>query len=140
MIFAWINFIILLAISLIHIYWALGGQIGAVAAIPESAGKPLFKPGPIATLVVALSVGAMGVVHLLQTGVISIDQPGSIMRYSLFGISAIFLIRAVGDFTYVGFFKRVKGSVFAKMDTLYYSPLCIVISLNAFFTAITDIQ
>lgn len=35
------------------------------------------------------------------------------------------LARAVGDFRLVGFFKKVKGSEFALMDTLLYSPLCV---------------
>ena len=33
-------------------------------------------------------------------------------------------LRAIGDFRYVGFFKRVRDSSFARLDTLAYSPLC----------------
>ena len=38
--------------------------------------------------------------------------------------------RAIGDFKYVGFFKRVRGSKFARMDTLVYSPLCLLLALG----------
>ena len=38
------------------------------------------------------------------------------------------LMRAIGDFRYVGFFKRVRGSRFARMDTTLYSPLCLALA------------
>ena len=39
--------------------------------------------------------------------------------------------RGIGDFRYVGFFKRVKGSLFATRDTYLYSPLCMVLAVLA---------
>jgi hypothetical protein len=47
-------------------------------------------------------------------------------------IAIIFLIRAIGDFRYVGFLKKIKNTKFAKKDTKYYSPLCSLISVLAF--------
>ena len=40
------------------------------------------------------------------------------------------LARAIGEFRLVGFFKTVKGSLFARMDTLFFSPLCVLLSLG----------
>jgi hypothetical protein len=40
------------------------------------------------------------------------------------------LARAMGDFNYVGFFKRVRGTRFARMDTLLYSPLCLALAVG----------
>ena len=34
------------------------------------------------------------------------------------GFAVVFLARAVGDFRYVGFFKRVRGTRFARLDTI----------------------
>lgn len=45
-------------------------------------------------------------------------------------LALMFAVRAVGDFRYVGFFKRIRGSRFARMDTLYYSPLCAALALS----------
>jgi hypothetical protein len=42
-------------------------------------------------------------------------------------LSAAFIIRTVGDFRWVGYFKRQKGTVFAKWDTVLYNPLCLFI-------------
>ena len=38
------------------------------------------------------------------------------------------LARAIGEFKYVGFFKRVRGSRFATLDTFVFSPLCLLLS------------
>ena len=35
--------------------------------------------------------------------------------------------RAIGDSELVGFFKEVRDSKFARLDTLFYSPLCVVL-------------
>jgi len=42
-------------------------------------------------------------------------------------IAVAFFFRAVGDFNYVGFFKKVKNTGFAKRDNRYYSPLCLLV-------------
>jgi hypothetical protein len=46
-------------------------------------------------------------------------------------IAFIFLARAVGDFNYVGFFKRVKRTAFAKNDSRYFAPLCLFIAVTS---------
>ena len=51
------------------------------------------------------------------------------MQYTGWIISILFFIRAIGDFKYVGFFKKVKQTTFGEMDTTYFSPLCLVISM-----------
>ncbi len=139
MIFAWINFAILMAIALVHVFWALGGKWGASAAIPEVWGEKLFKPSTFSTLIVAFAVGMMAVFHLYKVGYFDFGLSGWLSKYGLWIISIIFLVRAIGDTKYVGFFKAVQDTHFAKLDTRFYSPLCIVISLNAFFTAIIGI-
>jgi hypothetical protein len=35
--------------------------------------------------------------------------------------------RAIGDSELMGFFKQVKDSRFARLDTWAYSPLCVVL-------------
>jgi hypothetical protein len=45
------------------------------------------------------------------------------------------LARAIGEFRYVGFFKRVRGSRFARLDTLLYSPLRLLLAVGVAFIA-----
>jgi len=51
------------------------------------------------------------------------------LTIACWGLASVFLARAIGDFRFVGFFKRVHGSRFAHWDTALYSPLCLVIGL-----------
>ena len=135
MIPAFINFVILLIISAIHIYWAFGGRWGLTSALPERNGSKAFRPGPVATLVVAVLFGLMAMFYLYEIGQFPVADsvmPGWLSHYGLWALAGIFLLRAIGDFRYIGFFKRVKDSRFARLDTVFYSPLCLLLSLNTF--------
>jgi len=54
--------------------------------------------------------------------------PNWLSHYGLWAITTIFLIRAIGEFKYIGFFKKIKTTTFGQMDTKFYSPLCLIIS------------
>jgi hypothetical protein len=138
MIFGLINFAILTAISAIHVYWAFGGKWGSAAALPELGGQKVLNPDIFSTLIVATGLGAMAVLHLHKISLFALPLPNWLDSKGLWVITAIFFIRAIGDFRYVGFFKKVKNSLFASLDTKYYSPLCLIISLNALLTSIND--
>ena len=85
---------------------------------------------------VALAILAMAFLHLEKVQVVSLPIPAWVNVYGLKIIAGIFLLRAIGEFRFVGFFKKVKGTKFATLDTKYYSPLCLILSINAFITAI----
>jgi hypothetical protein len=44
-------------------------------------------------------------------------------------------VRAIGDFNYVGFFKRRRGTRFAHLDTRLYSPLALGLGLGTAIVA-----
>ena len=50
--------------------------------------------------------------------------------YSGWTIVIIFLLRSVGDFNMVGIFKKIKGTKFAKYDSMVYVPLCLFIGFG----------
>lgn len=134
--FPLLNTLILFAISGIHFFWAFGGHWGADAAIPTSKdGKKTLSPDIFATLVVAFGILAMALLHLEKVQTLSLPIPVWINAYGLKIIAILFLIRAIGEFKYVGFFKKIKDTQFAILDTKYYSPLCLILSINAFITA-----
>ncbi len=136
MIFPLTNTLILLAISGIHFFWAFGGCWGADAAIPTNKdGKKALNPDIFATLIVAFGILAMALLHLEKVQMLSLPIPAWINTYGLKIIAGIFLLRAIGDFRYVGFFKKIKNTKFANLDTKYYSPLCLLLSINAFISA-----
>ncbi len=129
--------VIFVILGLLHVYWAMGGGWGASAAIPEKAGKPLFKPGPAATLAVALLLIAAALVTLGRAHLIHLGMPAVIWRVGIWVLFAVFLVRAIGDFHHVGFFKRNRGTPFARLDSRLFSPLCLVLSLGALVVAVS---
>ena len=58
-----------------------------------------------------------------------------ILTWLSFALAAGLLARAIGEFKYVGFFKQVRGSRFATLDTLVYSPVCLLLALGVALVA-----
>ena len=130
-----LNTAIFLAISGIHFYWALGRKWGITNSVPELDGKKVLKTSALASVVVALGLLYFAIQSFIATEAISGQLSHWSTKYTLWAIGSIFLIRAIGDFKYVGFFKRIKNSRFAELDSSFYSPLCLLISVNAFYEA-----
>ena len=76
------------------------------------------------TLLVAAALGAAGfaVAGFLVVG-------GPLLRVVVLGLALVFAARAVGDFAFVGIFKRVRGTEFARYDAALYTPLCLALGL-----------
>lgn len=133
MIPALINGSILVIICAIHVYWAFGGRWGLAESVPERNGAKAFQPGRSVTLAVALVFGCMALFYVHQLGWLTFLTalvPGWLDRWGLWLLAAVFLLRAIGDFRYVGFFKRVREGRFAHLDTRFYSPLCLLLCVN----------
>jgi len=113
--------LIFAGISAVHFYWAFGGNWGKQTAIPiTKTGMPLFEPGFLACFVVGCAFA--GLLAFVNFGHSFVSTKTHAILSVL--IAFAFLFRAVGDFNYVGFFKEVKNTEFAKRDNRYYSPLC----------------
>lgn len=111
-----------------HVYWASGGRRGVRAAIPELNGRPVLHPTAVSTFAVALGLlGAAGLIAL-HADLVVLPALAGVARVSMWALVALFAVRAIGDFRYVGFFKRIKGTPFARLDTWVYSPLCGVLA------------
>lgn len=118
-------------LSLIHFYWAVGGKTGG-ATVPSDNGNPIFKPTPLATTLVALALLAAMFVILGRIGVWGKSLSDWIFYSGSLVIALLFLFRAIGDFHYVGFFKNVVNTDFARWDKYLFSPLCLFIAIAAF--------
>ncbi len=118
---------ILGAIALLHFYWSFGGLYGISSAAPKIEGKNEFKTPKIITFIVACLIASLAVLAILLA---SDNSPfKELLPYFGYAISIVFIVRAVGDFKYLGFFKKVYNSNFSKKDTLYFSPLCLMLGL-----------
>lgn len=126
-----LNFSVLAAISLLHLYWAFGGTAGLHKSLPTNTdGKTMLHPGKAACFVVALALAAFAVIFLPKLELVQVWFPDWVRHYGVVIVSVTFLARAFGDFRYVGFTKRIRTTTFAKLDTRYYSPLCLLLGLN----------
>lgn len=115
---------ILFVLSGMHLYWVFGGQKGAKAAIPSTGTDLLFKPSKIGTSIVAILL-ALAAWFVLELGrVVPIQFFHFFYFYGAGLLSCLFILRSIGDFKWVGFFKRKKRNGFCKMGyCALFAPL-----------------
>lgn len=118
---------ILFALSGVHGYWVFGGRVGHKAAIPSTGTALLFKPSRMGTAIVAILLALAAWFVFELGGVRRLMFSDFFYSYGGWLLSGLFIVRAIGDFKWVGFFKRKKGTVFAKWDSILYSPLCFLL-------------
>lgn len=136
-------------LGLMHVYRALGGRWGLQAALPqlpvapgrqqpgEPAQRNAFTPSPATTLAVAVAMLGVALAVALRGGLLGAPVQYVALRFVLGAVAVALFARAVGDFRLVGFFKRVKGSTFARMDSRLYSPLCVLLGAGVGWLALS---
>ena len=133
---AWSLALVFAALGILHIVWAFGGLKGGLGiAVPEQDGAPLFRPGPLSSLAVALLLLMAAMLVLLKGAVLTLPVPASIVTLGNWTIALVFAARAIGEFHYLGFFKRVRGTRFARWDTRLFSPLCLALAIGTALVA-----
>lgn len=120
--------LIFFGLGLIHFNWAIGGKFGFSTALPTNQkGEMILNPGKLDCVIVGIGLTAFGLFYIYQSGLLDHHLPEWLFTFGGWMIPSIFLLRAIGDFKYVGFFKKIKQTDFGKMDTKYFSPLCLFI-------------
>ncbi len=127
---AWLLIAVFVGLSLVHVYWFFGGQVGRLAAIPEIDGTPVFQPSTLSTCAVAIGLALCAVLIAGTAGLLVLPLSQTALAWMTRALAVVLLIRAIGDFRLVGFFKRIRHSRFAHLDTAVYSPLCLVLAIG----------
>lgn len=123
-------FSLFLFLSSLHFYWAFGGRWGGQAVFPtKDENSKAVMPGTIPTLMVACGLLAIGFFVLIKTGQLDFHIPAILNTYGLWVVGILFIVRAIGEFNYVGFFKKIRHTRFGQNDTKYYSPLCLLLGI-----------
>jgi uncharacterized protein DUF3995 len=113
------------ALAILHLVFAMTDRARwLTAAVPHVGGRPAFVPSKIGTLAVALVLGGCAVLVLWRIGLLDAIAPGPLSRAGTGILAVLLVLRAIGEFRLVGFFKRTRDSTFARLDTWLYSPLC----------------
>ena len=138
-VFSGLLFFIFTVLALLHFNWALGSKWGLKHAVPtKDKDEPLFIPGKFITALVGIGLLCFALYYLHQVGYFLPDYYDFwIFRNGGWILGVIFLIRAIGDFNYAGFFRKIKDTNFAEWDRTVYTPLCLLISMLAFFVEIS---
>ena len=116
------------ALALAHFFWAFGGAGGFDAAIPQHNGKPVFTPHPIATALVGCALLVAAAIVLGRIGFWGATWPRWIFQFGTWGLAGMFLLRGIGDFRYIGLFRRVRDTRFARWDARLFTPLCLLLA------------
>ncbi|MGL4630839.1 MAG: DUF3995 domain-containing protein [Leadbetterella sp.] len=133
-----INATIFLILSIIHFYWTFGGKIGYDDVLPtNSKGYNQLNPSLISSLIVSFGLIVLALVTIGNQGLFDTYLKRKYFRFGAISIFFIFLLRAIGDFKFVGFFKKVNQTRFGLNDTYIFSPLCLFI---AFISLIIFVQ
>ncbi|MEO8856630.1 MAG: DUF3995 domain-containing protein, partial [Burkholderiaceae bacterium] len=122
---AWLVASVFVLLAAWHVRMALSPRTARGIAVPSLAGRPLFVPSTRATLAVAILLLVFAVLVAAAAGILAVGVPLRVLGWLCYALALGLLARAVGDFTYVGLFKRVRSSAFARLDTQIFSPLCL---------------
>lgn len=117
-----------------HLHWALGGRLGYSVSLPQRPdGKPVmahrlpwWRPAAAA---VALGLALLAALLLGFAGHLPLPLPRPIARAALLATGAAFVARALVPNRYVGFFKSLRTTRWARFDTRLYSPLFLALGL-----------
>lgn len=124
--------LIFVVLSGVHVYWGVGGKWAIDSAAPSDLhNRRVLRTSASACFVVASGLLLFATLPLMRLGLLANYLPEILAKFSIWIIPVVFTLRAIGDFTYVGFFKKIRSTAFAKRDYRYYSPLCLLISALA---------
>ncbi|MEM1349673.1 MAG: DUF3995 domain-containing protein [Myxococcota bacterium] len=115
-------------LAIAHVVWAFRGAPAGVLPQLDS-GRLAISPGPIACLVVAALLATFAV--LLAWPIFGAGFEPTVRWLTLAGCGVLAL-RALGDGRFVGFSKRERGTLFARRDDAYYTPLVVLLAAGAY--------
>ncbi|MEA3009570.1 MAG: hypothetical protein QOJ91_1262 [Sphingomonadales bacterium] len=117
-----------------HVYGALGGRTGHSVSLPQRPDGvpvmahrlPWWRP---AAAGVALGLVALAALLLAHSGFLPLPLPGGPAKAALLAAGLAFVARALVPNRYVGFFKTLRTTRWARYDTRLYSPLFLLLGL-----------
>jgi hypothetical protein len=117
-----------------HLHWALGGRLGYSVSLPQRPdGVPVMAHRlpwwRAAAAAVAAALALLAWLLLAYSGHLPLPLPRSLGRAALLATGAAFAARALVPNRYVGFFKSLRTTRWARFDTRLYSPLFLLLGL-----------
>ncbi|MFN2425797.1 MAG: DUF3995 domain-containing protein [Candidatus Binatia bacterium] len=126
----------LFTLATVHFYWGLCCIDGRPMLVPELDGKPAYKPRNSDYLDVASALVLACVIVAARGEVVHSPMPVAWTNTATFAVGAVLIARAIGDFRFVGFFKRVHDTRFAEWDTRLFSPVSLLLGVATLWVAV----
>lgn len=115
-------------LSILHLYWAVGGTRWLSEALPDLEGDAdHFTPPQWMSAAVAFMLAAFA--GLLLSGALGVSAGAVRLATAIGGV--VLVVRAVGDGRLVGFTKKVRQSSFARRDDKYFTPTVVLLAFGA---------
>jgi|SRR4051794_4066269 hypothetical protein len=117
-----------------HVYWAVGGQVGLGVSLPQQQNGapvmvrrlPLWRPAAGAVAAALLVLAAL---LLARAQLLGLPVSDELIQGALLVVGLAFVARSLVPNRYVGFFKFLRTTRWAKFDTRLYSPLFLLLGI-----------
>lgn len=138
---------VLLALAALHAYWGLGGfwpgsdaaslsrTVAGFANVGEPSSATAKPPSAAACFMVALALALAALFALILGGVTANVFPLFILAPATLVLILVFLGRGIAGYT-AAWRRHTPMQPFARLDRLYYSPLCLLIGAGFLTLAI----
>ena len=123
-----------------HVWWAIGGRLGYSVSLPQRPDGTPVLPDHLprwrpAAAAVALCLMGLALLLLARAGHVRLPVPRDWIRWALLLAGAACVARAIVPNRYVGFFKTLRTTRWARYDTRFYSPLFLLLGLAILWEA-----
>lgn len=126
---------VFVGLALWHFRMAVSPRHRQGGAVPSVGGEPVFVPSVAATVGVGVALLLFALLVAASGGLVEVGVSPRFLSWASLALALGLFARSVGEFKYVGFFKRVRGSRFARLDSLVYSPLCLLLAVGVALVA-----
>lgn len=123
--------LILAYAAVFHFYWGLGGKLGIGVSLPQlENGQSAFEHTAMGACLVGLVLAGLIVIVLAFSGFLALPISLSYLHNGIGLFAVLFTMRALSWSKYVGFFKAIRSTRFAKYDSWLYSPLSLLLGVG----------
>ena len=117
-----------------HAHWALGGRLGLSVSLPQRPDETPVMAHRLswwrpAAGGVAIGLACLALMLLAEAGRLRLPLQREHLRVILLSVGLAFVARTLIPNRYVGFFKTLRTTRWARYDTRLYSPLFLVLGL-----------
>lgn len=123
---------VLFALAALHAFWGLGGRWPGhddASLVERIVGrtKGMRAPSPMACFAVAAALLAAAALVWLHSAQFFTGGAATIAAVGFWGAALVFLLRGLAGFV-PSVFRYAEGTVFHRLNRVFYSPLCLAIT------------